>query len=107
LVAGMRGGEILAIKKCDVDFNTRLLLLEEQRTDIRDSSPLTRPAPAMLQERSQRAEGKLFPITANALRLAGHLRRARRKLSNVIRIGWGADSEREQWISRIQTTSRF
>ena len=32
---------------------------------------------------------------------------ARRKLVDVARIGWGVDSEREQWISHIQMTTPF
>jgi integrase len=70
LATGMRRGEILAIKKRDVDFNTRLLLLEETKNGYSRHVPLTGHAVAVLQERSKRAEGKLFPITANAFRLA-------------------------------------
>ena len=66
----MRRGEILSLRWCDVDLEQRLLTLRETKTGRPRTLPLTGRAAAMLRAQEGRHPEKVFPDSANALRLA-------------------------------------
>lgn len=67
---GMRRGEILSITRDDVDCESRALLVPQTKNGQTRTIPLTRPALAVLLQRLGEGHERLFPITANAFRLA-------------------------------------
>lgn len=70
---GMRRGEILNMRRADLDLDNGLLTIPETKTDIPRTIPLSDSAALILrrlQENAAGAEVRLFPITANAFRLA-------------------------------------
>jgi integrase len=69
LETGMRRGEILALKTEDIDWEGRALVIRDSKNGQGRTIPLTRAAMAVLGSLPS-AQGKLLPITANALRLA-------------------------------------
>lgn len=71
--SGMRRGEILNVRTRDVDFERGLLNVPETKTDSPRVIPLTNAAKQLLKLRADACcdrDGKLFPTTANAFRLA-------------------------------------
>jgi integrase len=72
----MRRGEILALDAADFDATTQSLLVRETKNGHFRTIPLTRFATELLQQRlrllqeSKRETARLFPITANSVRLA-------------------------------------
>jgi integrase len=83
LASGMRRGEILAIKKTDIDFRGRTLLLTETKNGFSRHIPLTKSALEILKTRFDISEARLFPITPNAFRLAWEHVRARAGLHDL------------------------
>jgi integrase len=83
LASGMRRGEILAIKKTDIDFRGRALLLTETKNGFSRRIPLTKNALEILKTRFDFSEARLFPITPNAFRLAWEHVRARAGLHDL------------------------
>jgi integrase len=69
LETAMRRGEILAVKKHRIDLAKRALLIPESKNGRARTIPLSIPAIEVLSKHLP-AEGRLFPITANAFRLA-------------------------------------
>jgi integrase len=67
---GMRRGEILAMKWGDVQDGGRALLIPETKNGHSRTIPLTKAAFALLQRNSGDDKDRIFPITANAFRLA-------------------------------------
>lgn len=66
---GMRRGEIVAIRRQHFDMKGSALLIPETKNGDARTIPLTRKAAAILQRRTDPADDRLFPISANALRL--------------------------------------
>jgi integrase len=66
---GMRRGEILGIRRSDIDSQNRTLLIRETKTGHSRTIPLTRPA-ALLLSQGDQDQDRIFPITPNAFRLA-------------------------------------
>jgi integrase len=83
LASGMRRGEILAIKKTDIDFRRRVLLLTETKNGFSRHIPLTHNVLEIFKERFDSSEGRLFPMTPNAFRLAWEHVRARARLDDL------------------------
>ncbi len=69
LETAMRRGEMLAVKKHHIDFGKRTLLIPESKNGRARTIPLSIPAIRVLSKHSV-TDGQLFPITANAFRLA-------------------------------------
>lgn len=70
---GMRRGEILNIRHSDVDTDAGLLSIPETKTDIPRTIPLSDRAVLILKpllKASTGSDGRLFPVSANAFRLA-------------------------------------
>jgi integrase len=70
LATGMRRGEILAITADHVDCTARSLLIPETKNGHARTIPLTNEAIALLHSCKTAPGGRLFPVTANAFRLA-------------------------------------
>lgn len=66
---GMRRGEILAMTWDDLDLETRLLLIPRSKNGYGRTIPLSTRAVALLAK-LPRTDDRVFPTTANALRLA-------------------------------------
>jgi integrase len=69
LETAMRRGEMLAVKKHHIDFDKRTLLITESKNGRARTIPLSVPAIDVLTKHSA-TDGRLFPTTANAFRLA-------------------------------------
>jgi integrase len=69
LETAMRRGEILALKRHHIDFDKRTLLIPESKNGRARTIPLSIPAIELLSKHCA-TDGRLFPITANAFRLA-------------------------------------
>jgi integrase len=69
LETAMRRGEILAIKKEHIDFSKRTLLIPESKNGRARTIPLSVRAVELLNAHAIK-DGRLFPISANAFRLA-------------------------------------
>jgi integrase len=69
LETAMRRGEILAIRKQHIDLPKRTLLIPESKNGRARTIPLSIPATELLRKQSA-TEGRLFPLAANAFRLA-------------------------------------
>lgn len=68
---GMRRGEILAIQQEHIDAERRSLLIPETKNGYARTIPLTKLAFALLHScRGKESDGRIFPLTANAFRLA-------------------------------------
>nr|WP_258571063.1 site-specific integrase [Flavimaribacter sediminis] len=70
---GMRRGEILNIRARDLDLELGLLTIPQTKTDRPRTIPLSEKAVSILDEvriRAGEKNGRLFPVTANAFRLA-------------------------------------
>jgi integrase len=65
----MRRGEILAVRNDHFNQERRTLLIPESKNGRARTIPLSIPAIELLRTHL-RTEGRLFPITANAFRLA-------------------------------------
>ncbi len=65
----MRRGEMLAVKKYHIDFDKRTLLIPESKNGRARTIPLSIPAVELLSKHGA-TDGRLFPTTANAFRLA-------------------------------------
>lgn len=81
---GMRRGEILAVRKGDVDVAQALLTIPETKTGISRRIPLTDAAVALFEDRmcaDMVTTDLLFPVSANAFRLAWE--RYKRRASRV------------------------
>ena len=66
---GMRRGELLAIRWADLDTNARTLHLTKTKNGYPRTVPLSSMALALLMD-APRKDDRVFPITANAFRLA-------------------------------------
>ena len=78
----MRRGEILAIRKEHVEFTKRTLLVPESKNGHARTIPMSRRAMELLSAHAT-GEGRLFPISANALRLAWERLTRRAGLENL------------------------
>ena len=67
---GMRRGEILSLKWKDVDLNKRVARLRDTKNGEGRSVPLTLKATCLLQALPRSIDGRVFPISAEALKLA-------------------------------------
>lgn len=71
---GMRRGEILNMRAADLDLGNSLLTIPETKTDIPRTIPLSDNAALilhhLLDNHTAGMDGRLFPVTANAFRLA-------------------------------------
>lgn len=73
IATGMRRGEILAIKWKHIDKRDRSLLIPDSKTGQSRTIPLSREAMAVLG--TGKSDDRVFPVTANAVRLSWeHLR---------------------------------
>lgn len=75
----MRRGELLSVSSGDIDFARRTLLIQETKMGILAAVPLTRLASSTAKAIARRDEG-VFPVTANAVRLAWEPLREREDL---------------------------
>jgi integrase len=80
---GMRRGEILAIRKSHIDFERRMLLIPVTKNGHSRHIPLTREACLILREESRRDGETLFPLAANALRLAWDRLKRRARIEDL------------------------
>jgi integrase len=78
---GMRRGEILAIRRSDIDVDRRCLLIPQTKNGHSRTIPLTTSTTALLEP--FRSEDRLFPLTANAFRLAWERLRRRAGLVDL------------------------
>ena len=76
----MRRGEILSVRKSDIDPVNRALLIRETKTGHSRTIPLTTLAARLL---SQREGDPLFPMTPNAFRLAWERVKARAGIDDL------------------------
>jgi integrase len=72
LETAMRRGEILGIQREHVDIKRCALLIPETKNGYARTIPLSRKAVVILRRRINPAGSRLFPISANALRLNWH-----------------------------------
>jgi integrase len=70
LATGMRRGEILSVRQQHVDFAGRSLLIPETKNGYSRTIPLSNEAIALLHDNSREGQDWIFPVTANAFRLA-------------------------------------
>jgi integrase len=70
LETGMRRGEMLAVRRRHVDFAKRTLLIPDGKNGHSRVIPLTKAATALLRSCSRERLDQIFPVTANAFRLA-------------------------------------
>jgi integrase len=70
IATGMRRGEILAVKQQDIDFAGQALLIPETKNGHARTIPLSNEAIALLHDNRREGQDRVFPITANAFRLA-------------------------------------
>lgn len=67
----MRRGELLNIRRADLDLANGLLSIPETKTDIPRTIPLSESAVVILRSLMDAATNdRLFPVSANAFRLA-------------------------------------
>ena len=83
LETGMRRGEILAIKKDDVDLRRRTLLISKSKNGHSRHIPLTQEAVVILCERLNCSADDIFPLAGNAFRLAWDRLKARAKIDDL------------------------
>jgi integrase len=68
---GMRRGEILGIRRDHIDVEQHSLLIPETKNGYARTIPLSKPAFALLHScKGEESDGLIFPVTANAFRLA-------------------------------------
>lgn len=67
---GMRRGEILSLAWVNVDLQKRMARLVDTKNGEGRSVPLTRRATALLQSLPRSIDGRVFPTTAEAVKLA-------------------------------------
>jgi integrase len=82
LVTGMRRGEILALRWLDIDRDARSILIPSSKTGHARIIPLLPEAVRILDGLPANSD-RVFPLTANALRLAWQRLRSRAKLSDL------------------------
>jgi integrase len=81
LETAMRRGEILAIRKQHINLDKRTLLIPESKNGRARTIPLSIPATELLSRHL--CEGRLFPLTANAFRLAWERLVSRAKINDL------------------------
>ena len=79
---GMRRGELLSIRWCDVDFGNRTVNVLKTKNGYPRRIPLTPGAESILRS-LPRSDERVFPITGNAVRLAWERLRARAGLADL------------------------
>jgi integrase len=82
LVTGMRRGEILAMRWTDIDRDRQALLIPSSKTGVARTIPLLAEALRILDGLPQSSH-RVFPITANAVRLAWERLRNRAGLCDL------------------------
>lgn len=70
LQTAMRRGEILSLKRNNIDFEARAALLPETKNGRPRKVPLSQVAIDLLRSLPETDDGRIFPVTANALKLA-------------------------------------
>ena len=79
----MRRGELLAIRKNDVDLGRRTLLIPQSKNGHSRHIPLTREAVIILRERLNSPVDEVFPLAGNAFRLAWNRLMIRAKITDL------------------------
>lgn len=79
---GMRRGELLSIRWRDIDFDARTAQILRTKTDQPRTIPLTPIAMETLEQMDRRCE-RVFPVSANAVRLAWERLRTRSGLPDL------------------------
>jgi len=69
LETAMRRGEIIGVRRKHIDIARRALLIPQTKNGDARTIPLTSKAAAVLRKLKGCPDGRIFPITANALRL--------------------------------------
>lgn len=82
LETAMRRGEILAIKQQHVDFEARMLVIPDAKNGYTETIPISDEAAALLRSCLGPNE-RLFPVTANAFKLAWNRLRRRAGSSDL------------------------
>ena len=77
---GMRRGELLRLHREDINWQTRIATLRDTKNDEDRTIPLSSRAMAALKETPSSVDGRIVPLSADALKCAWKraLRRARR-----------------------------
>lgn len=70
LETAMRQGELLALRWENIDLKRRVAFLEETKNGSSRAVPLSSRAVAVLEGLPRSLDGRVFPVTANALKLA-------------------------------------
>jgi integrase len=81
LETAMRRGEMLAISKQHINFNHRTLLIPQSKNGRARTIPLSVSATEVLSQHL--CEGRLFPLSANAFRLAWERLKRRAKIGDL------------------------
>jgi len=82
LATGMRRGEILKLTWADIDKESRTAKIRETKNGDPRTIPLSKSALAVLEDCAP-STGLVFPISANALRLAWERTKARAELDDL------------------------
>ena len=82
LTIGMRRSELLALKWNDIDLPRRLLIIREAKNGHCRTIPLTIEAARVLEDQP-RSDGRIFPISPNAFRLAWERLRRRAGIADL------------------------
>ena len=83
LATGMRRGEILAVRQQNIDLTARSLLISETKNGYSRIIPLSNEAIALLHDYVGEGQDRVFPVTANAFRLAWERVRTRAKIDDL------------------------
>jgi integrase len=79
---GMRRGELLSIRWCDVDLKTRTVRILRTKNGHPRTIPLT-PRGAEVLSSLDRQDDRVFPVTSNAIRLSWQRLRRRAGLDDL------------------------
>jgi integrase len=80
---GMRRGELLAIRQSKIDFERQTIQIVETKNGHSRTIPLTNSATAILHDHASRTDERLFPVSANAFRLAWERLRVRAAITDL------------------------
>jgi integrase len=83
LATAMRRGEILAVRQQHIDLIARSLLIRETKNGYSRIIPLSNEAIALLHDYDGEGQDRVFPVTANAFRLAWNRVRTRAKVNDL------------------------
>jgi integrase len=101
---GMRRGELLNIRRHDIDFDLAVLVIPQTKTDTPRTIPLTYRAAEMLKllaAETQSASDHVIPASANAFRLAWERCRRRAAMQQGSLVTFRFHDLRHEAVSRF------